>query len=57
MGALIMSHSDDSGLVLPPRLAPIQVVIIPIFKNDEQLNLITEHALTIKKSLEAKGFS
>ena len=37
MGALIMTHSDDNGLVLPPRLAPIQVVIIPIYKNDEQL--------------------
>ena len=37
MGALIMTHSDDKGLVLPPNLAPYQVVIVPIYKNDEQL--------------------
>lgn len=42
IGGLIMTHSDDNGLVLPPRLAPIQVVIIPIYKNDEQLKAITE---------------
>ena len=42
MGALIMTHSDDNGLVLPPHLAPIQVVIVPIFKNNEQLAKITE---------------
>ena len=42
MGALIMAHSDDQGLVLPPKLAPIQVVIVPIYKGDEQLNLIKE---------------
>lgn len=57
MGALIMSHSDDNGLVLPPRLAPIQVVIVPIYKNDEQLQQINAHVAPIKKSLEAKGIS
>ena len=39
MGGLIMTHSDDFGLVLPPRLAPIQVVIVPIYKGEEQLNV------------------
>ena len=55
MGALIMSHSDDDGLVVPPRLAPIQVVIVPIFKNEEQLNEIGIQADIIKSKLEAKG--
>lgn len=41
MGALIMVHSDDNGLVLPPKLAPIQVVMVPIFKGDEQHNAIS----------------
>ncbi len=57
MGALIMTHSDNNGLVLPPKLAPIQVVIIPIFKTAEQLALIAEKVLPIKKALEAKGIS
>jgi len=57
MGALIMSHSDNEGLVLPPRLAPIQVVIVPIFKNDEQLNAINEKVAELKKSLEKRGIS
>jgi prolyl-tRNA synthetase len=57
MGALIMAHSDDQGLVLPPKLAPIQVVIVPIYKGEEQLAAISEKAIEIKKSLEAKGIS
>ena len=57
IGALIMSHSDDKGLVLPPKLAPIQVVIIPIFKNKEQLDAISIKALEIKNLLEDKGIS
>ncbi len=57
MGAIIMTHSDDDGLVLPPNLAPHQVVIVPIYKGDEQLKEISEHALKIKKELEAKGIS
>ncbi|WP_304343387.1 proline--tRNA ligase [Chryseobacterium koreense] len=57
MGALIMTHSDDLGLVLPPTLAPIQVVIVPIFKGEEQLNQISEVAREIQKKLIAKGIS
>lgn len=57
MGALIMSHSDDNGLVLPPKLAPIQVVIIPIYKGEEQLEAINSKVADIKKKLEAKGIS
>ena len=57
MGALIMAHSDDEGLVLPPNLAPIQVVIVPIFKGEEQLNLIAEKAEKVKSALEAHGIS
>ncbi len=57
MGALIMAHSDDEGLVLPPKLAPIQVVIIPIYKNEEQLNRLSETANKIKTSLEKHGIS
>ena len=57
MGALIMAHSDDDGLVLPPKMAPIQVVIVPIFKGEEQLNAISEKANAIKSSLLAKDIS
>jgi prolyl-tRNA synthetase len=57
MGALIMAHSDDLGLVLPPKLAPIQIVIVPIFKGDEQLEKIAEKVAPIVKSLKAKGVS
>ncbi len=57
MGALVMAHSDDDGLVLPPKLAPIQVVIVPIYKNDEQLKLVSEIALKIKKALTARGIN
>ncbi|MFC2101232.1 proline--tRNA ligase, partial [Bacteroidota bacterium] len=57
MGALVMAHSDDYGLVLPPKLAPIQVVIIPIFKNEEQLNNITEKAEQIRNELQHKGIT
>ncbi|MDO1500177.1 proline--tRNA ligase [Winogradskyella maritima] len=57
MGALIMTHSDDQGLVLPPNLAPIQVVIVPIYKTDEQRDAITAKVETLKAVLEAKGIS
>ena len=57
MGALIMTHSDDNGLVLPPHLAPIQVVIVPIFKNAEQLAEITDKVLPIVEQLRARGIS
>lgn len=55
MGALVMTHSDDQGLVLPPNLAPYQVVIVPIYKGQEQLDLISEKAKEIQKRLRAKG--
>ena len=57
MGALIMTHSDDNGLVLPPNLAPYQVVIIPIYKNEEQLAAISEKVLEITTKLKALGIS
>ena len=57
MGALIMTHSDDKGLVLPPKLAPIQVVIVPIYKSQEQLHEISEFALQLKKELELLNIS
>jgi prolyl-tRNA synthetase len=57
MGALIMAHSDDDGLVLPPKLAPIHVVIVPIFKTEEELLKITGKAGEISKSLQKQGFA
>ncbi|HSG68644.1 MAG TPA: proline--tRNA ligase [Bacteroidales bacterium] len=57
MGALVMAHSDDNGLVLPPKLAPIQVVIVPIYKKREQLDDISVKAKEIKEALEARGIS
>ena len=57
MGALVMTHSDDHGLVLPPNLAPWQVVIVPIHRSDEQLEQINEKVEDIIKSLRAKGVS
>ncbi len=57
VGALIMTHSDDNGLVLPPKLAPIQVVIIPIYKGLEQLDAISERIGPLVKELRAKGIS
>lgn len=57
MGALIMTHSDDNGLVLPPDLAPYQVVIVPIYKGQEQLELISEKANEIKAQLLKLGVS
>lgn len=55
IGAIIMVHSDDKGLVLPPKLAPIQVVIVPIYRGEEQLEAIAEEVKGITKRLRAKG--
>ena len=55
MGALIMTHSDDNGLVLPPKLAPDQVVIVPIYRNDEQFDAVSDLANNLMKDLRAKG--
>ncbi len=57
MGALVMTHSDDNGLVLPPNLAPIQVVIVPIYKSDEELNKITIVANDLMNNLKKLGLS
>ena len=57
IGGLIMTHSDDNGLVLPPKLAPIQVVIVPIYKGEEQLEAISEKVNTIVKELRKKAIS
>ena len=57
MGALIMAHSDDDGLILPPSLAPIQVVMVPIYKTDDERNAVLEKFEEISKALTAKGIS
>ncbi|MDR0574509.1 MAG: proline--tRNA ligase [Tannerella sp.] len=57
IGALIMTHSDDNGLTLPPKLAPYQVVIVPIYKNDEQLSHINDKVAEITAKLKALGIS
>jgi prolyl-tRNA synthetase len=57
IGALIMAHSDDDGLVLPPKMAPLQVVIVPIFKGEEDLNKLHEKCEPLMKELKAKGIS
>jgi len=55
MGALVMTHSDDNGLVLPPNLAPYQVVIVPIYRSEEQFNVVSDKANEIMKDLRARG--
>jgi len=57
MGALIMAHSDDEGLVIPPKLAPIHVVIVPIFRNEDELNKVTDAINPIIKSLRQLGYA
>jgi prolyl-tRNA synthetase len=57
IGGLIMTHSDDLGLVLPPKLAPIQVVIVPIYKSQEQLDALSEKAMVLVKAFKSKGIS
>lgn len=57
MGALIMAHGDDNGLVLPPKLAPIQIVMVPIYKSDEERDAILDRMYEFKKQFEAMGHS
>ncbi len=57
MGALIMTHSDDNGLVLPPKLAPIHAVVIPVYKNKEQLEAIRAKMEPLRTALHAQGFT
>ena len=57
IGALIMAHADNNGLVLPPKLAPIQVVIVPIYKGNDQLDKISDIAVDIRQQLEKAGFT
>jgi len=57
MGALIMAHSDDNGLILPPKLAPIQVVIVPVYQGDQELDAISETANQIKEEFASQGIT
>jgi prolyl-tRNA synthetase len=57
IGGLVMTHSDDQGLVLPPKLAPIQLVIVPIYKSQEELDMITEKVKEISAAIRARGVS
>jgi prolyl-tRNA synthetase len=57
MGAIVMAHSDDNGLIIPPKLASLQVVIVPIYKSETELAQVSEKAVQIKKALEAKNIS
>jgi prolyl-tRNA synthetase len=57
IGALVMAHSDDDGLVLPPKIAPIQVVIVPIYKGEEQKKLVDEKVATLMEDFKALGVS
>jgi prolyl-tRNA synthetase len=57
IGALVMAHSDDDGLILPPKIAPIQVVIVPIYKGDEQKAILDEKVKTIVTKLKSLGIS
>ncbi len=56
IGGLIMTHSDDDGLVLPPKLAPKQVVILPIYRNDDEKNKVLEYCQSLKKEIEENSF-
>ncbi len=57
IGALVMTHSDNKGLVLPPKIAPLQVVIIPVYRNEEQLSQVNEVAKTIEEGLKMRNIS
>ncbi|WP_110503537.1 proline--tRNA ligase [Candidatus Karelsulcia muelleri] len=57
IGAMILTHSDDKGLILPPKIAPIQIVIIPVYKTQEQLHLIEKIVFPLKASIEKKGIN
>ncbi|MDR2585767.1 MAG: proline--tRNA ligase [Prevotellaceae bacterium] len=57
MGALVMAHGDNKGLVIPPKLAPLQVVMVPIYKGEEEMGRVVEHLKKIQKGLETKGIS